>query len=965
MSNGATATVRMAVKGQEGVNQAFDEMGQGGEKAARRWQNAYSRASADIERAIERQANAAAKIAAMAPGLNPTKLDRNIGVQYGISKSAQESAAVFASAYDIMETRARKLLATIDPAVAAQDRFNREIGEARSLVAAGAITLDQYCDKLRFERGLLDQSSAAHGRVGAASGQVKAGMQQLSFQINDVATMYAGGAKASTIFATQSGQVIQALGLIAGESKGILGILGGPWGMAFTSAAVVLAPFVGKLFEANTALADGIEKLRKDAEAAKIAEQAKANFGRTLVGLKAAIDEQAAALKKSERDSLDAADAAYHEAEARATLALRTREQTAALLEQVKAGLQADLADTKSPDINRQFRIRKAKEILPELEKRIAEANAAVTAAEAVVDTTAANLANERSKVAADSILKIKEQYKGLIAQAEKMATREERTNGVLERRLTLLRQQEAAAIEAEQKRQAAARSASATSAGAAVDAATGRELLAIAERYRGLDERRDGDALKSLFRQANINVDPKMTAWCAAFVNAVLAADGFTGTGSLGARSFLNFGQATDRPVEGDIVVLRRGKGDQGHVGFYQGRDKNGNILVLGGNTNARVGTGAYSPADVLGFRRVDAAKSLRDENSALRDQAAALAAVGKQFDPAAEAARKYQEDIANIAKAKLDPEQAAQFGILAAQQYDDALAKIRGEKAKSLFGFGPGDGIPGLDKAVDASLGLWRSDMAKRQDAQGELQDQTDRIALLQREIALVGENDNYRQAELNKLEVILDLKRKGRDAASEDGEAILANAEYYDVLLAKLREQEAAWAEVRQVGEGFIDTVLSPSNWSDWGALGKKVLQDIYAEFLKLAAINPLKNLLFGEDLPTIGGFFGRIFGHANGTERHAGGLALVGENGPELAALPAGTRVSTAGETRRLLAANDQRPVVVQLVVDEGAAFVPRVRAISGDVSIETISAVAPALQDGAAARALSVMTRRGI
>ncbi|WP_442909837.1 TIGR02594 family protein [Hyphomicrobium sp.] len=94
--------------------------------------------------------------------------------------------------------------------------------------------------------------------------------------------------------------------------------------------------------------------------------------------------------------------------------------------------------------------------------------------------------------------------------------------------------------------------------------------------------------------------------AWCDAFVNAVLGASGVEGTGKLTARSFLNFGTATDRPQPGDIVVLTRGNpnGSQGHVGFFQGFDRSGRVLVRGGNQRDGVNTSAYDARRVLGFR-------------------------------------------------------------------------------------------------------------------------------------------------------------------------------------------------------------------------------------------------------------------------------------------------------------------------------------------------------------------------
>lgn len=90
-------------------------------------------------------------------------------------------------------------------------------------------------------------------QVNQSSGQVRAGMQQLSFQLNDVATMFALGAKPMQIFASQAGQIIQSVQVMSGGTSKLAAFLGGPWGAALTTAAVVLSPFIGKLLDAKTA----------------------------------------------------------------------------------------------------------------------------------------------------------------------------------------------------------------------------------------------------------------------------------------------------------------------------------------------------------------------------------------------------------------------------------------------------------------------------------------------------------------------------------------------------------------------------------------------------------------------------------------------------------------------------------------------------------------------------------------
>lgn len=133
---------------------------------------------------------------------------------------------------------------------------------------------------------------------------------------------------------------------------------------------------------------------------------------------------------------------------------------------------------------------------------------------------------------------------------------------------------------------------------------------ITTARGYIGAAENDPGgrNLLQSLFKQAGQNVDPKMTAWCAAFVNAVLATNGLPGTGSLAAKSFLGYGQdTTANPKVGDIVVLNRAGG--GHVGFFEGYDSSGRVLVTGGNQGkageGKVSTAAFAAKDVLGFRR------------------------------------------------------------------------------------------------------------------------------------------------------------------------------------------------------------------------------------------------------------------------------------------------------------------------------------------------------------------------
>lgn len=96
-------------------------------------------------------------------------------------------------------------------------------------------------------------------------------------------------------------------------------------------------------------------------------------------------------------------------------------------------------------------------------------------------------------------------------------------------------------------------------------------------------------------------------TAWCSAFVNWVCKSLGYSWSGELDARSWLNTGFRTTTPVPGDVVVLWRESiaSWKGHVGFYINHDQN-NIWVLGGNQNNQVCITAYPTGRLLEYRRV-----------------------------------------------------------------------------------------------------------------------------------------------------------------------------------------------------------------------------------------------------------------------------------------------------------------------------------------------------------------------
>lgn len=130
-----------------------------------------------------------------------------------------------------------------------------------------------------------------------------------------------------------------------------------------------------------------------------------------------------------------------------------------------------------------------------------------------------------------------------------------------------------------------------------------------LAQKEIGTVEWAKGDNPKVIqyFKDAgHPEVSTDATAWCAAFVGAMLARSGVKPTGKLNARSYLDWGVPVDRKnaKPGDVVIFERGTGWQGHVGFFV-KDEGALIKTLGGNQSDAVNIKGQQASKLLGIRR------------------------------------------------------------------------------------------------------------------------------------------------------------------------------------------------------------------------------------------------------------------------------------------------------------------------------------------------------------------------
>lgn len=135
-----------------------------------------------------------------------------------------------------------------------------------SQVREGVAELDKLVPAGQRVEAAAGRMVAAQDRVTASAGQQRAGMQQLSYQIGDVAQQFAMGTNPMIIFAQQGQQVVQSLALMKGGATGLIGFLAGPWGAVIMGAATVAGMFASKLWETKDA-ADGAAAGYKNAAA--------------------------------------------------------------------------------------------------------------------------------------------------------------------------------------------------------------------------------------------------------------------------------------------------------------------------------------------------------------------------------------------------------------------------------------------------------------------------------------------------------------------------------------------------------------------------------------------------------------------------------------------------------------------------------------------------------------------------
>lgn len=153
------------------------------------------------------------------------------------SATVRNSAKALGMSVGQMTREIGAIKAVVDPASVALGQYQKQALLLRQSMALGVITQQQY--KASVQAAHAAYQSAGQGIVGT-SGAMRAGMQQVGFQVSDLAVQIASGTSAVKAFAMQGPQMVQAISLMSGSTGKFAAFMSGPWGAVLTAGTAIL-----------------------------------------------------------------------------------------------------------------------------------------------------------------------------------------------------------------------------------------------------------------------------------------------------------------------------------------------------------------------------------------------------------------------------------------------------------------------------------------------------------------------------------------------------------------------------------------------------------------------------------------------------------------------------------------------------------------------------------------------------
>lgn len=282
--------------------------------------------------------------------------------------------------------------------------LRQTVNEERQAIAA-LTSKAQVLDNLQAELGA---TAVQQARVNATSGQARAGMQQLGFQISDVSQSFASGVSPMVIFGQQASQVVQAVGMMTTKTSGLVGFLLGPWGAAILAATTVL----GTLYFAHDKTKDSTEKNER---AQRSLTEVLADQKSTQEEVTKAIEEYNRAQQKSREITIDSLRLKESTISGNLKEAESERIKTKAVLEGAIARYKSNQSSEANPFSGGEMgRVRRTYDsnMIASLEKDLSSIDSKIANLRTAAKNVNIEVASERARLQTDRSAGIEDEYR-------------------------------------------------------------------------------------------------------------------------------------------------------------------------------------------------------------------------------------------------------------------------------------------------------------------------------------------------------------------------------------------------------------------------------------------------------------------------------------------------------------------------------------------------------------------------
>jgi hypothetical protein len=351
------------------------------------------------------------------------------------------------------------------------------LGNYQRDVQKGANAFDQSMKKIASSASDAEKSTGeAFGGIAKHSGNARVAQQMLMHVSRSTADQFAAGAPVAMILTGHIAQLAEAA-TFAGGSMGKFGqFLSGPWGIATTIAATVMANLISKIIESGDETGKALKKLQDHAKETEAADRAQKIFSGTLDGVTDALRTNRKALDELDAGQKTAARQALENAIASKLRLEGIRNETQALIDQARVQLEVKRVQASGPGQRGELAalgVDDRTKTLDALETRLGKITGAIAEADRQIQVALSHRVVELS--GRDKIQEIKDRYDRLISQVRERAVAEHTVSTELARQTKHFNDQRDAEIKRAQEASRKPRSGNNSMTGREVTPSRGR----------------------------------------------------------------------------------------------------------------------------------------------------------------------------------------------------------------------------------------------------------------------------------------------------------------------------------------------------------------------------------------------------------------------------------------------------------------------------------------------------------